>query len=91
MADSFFPDAPSDEIFDEVKRAAIELWKTYDDTFKYATQKVDRIKDVENYSDNFAYIIGMFDPENQRKLMMLVSKEAQREILRVIHWTIDQQ
>lgn len=59
---------PKQEIFDEVKEKAIELWETYDNTHGYVDEKVGRIKDLENVGDNVMYIIGMFDQSNQRIL-----------------------
>lgn len=35
-------------IFAELKRLAIELWRTYDDTYWYATEKVGRIINLTN-------------------------------------------
>lgn len=69
---------PPDAVFDEVKEAAIELWSTYDDTHGYATSKIDRIKDIENVSDNFMYIVAMFDVPNQIKLGSLITPASQR-------------
>lgn len=63
---------PSQEVFDDIKQASIALWKTYDDTYKYATEKIDRIKDIENVGDNYAYMVAMFDINNQMKLLSLV-------------------
>ena len=61
--------APSKEVFSDIKRAAIDIWKTYDDTHGYQSEKVNRIKDLQNLNDNYAYIVGMFDSHNQRKLL----------------------
>ena len=68
--------APSQEIFDEIKSKAIELWNTYDNTYGYVDEKVDRIKNIENIRDNCAYIVGMFDSSNQRKLFQMVRGDA---------------
>ena len=61
--------APSQESFEDMKQCAINIWKGYDDTFNYATQKINRIKDIVNFSDNFMHIMAMFDINNQRKLV----------------------
>ena len=61
--------APAQEIFDDVKQGAIALWQTYDDTYGYATDKVKRIKDIENVKDNTGYMVAMFDAENQQRLI----------------------
>jgi len=73
-------EAPTDEIFNEVKEKAIEIWKTYDDTYGYASEKVGRIKDIGNVRDNVMFMVAMFDILNQRRLSALLSKEARQAI-----------
>ena len=70
--------APSDEIFNAIKEAAIEVWRTYDDKYGYATGKINRIKDIQNIRDNTRYIVAMFDIANQRKLLLQVSGETKK-------------
>lgn len=72
--------APSDEIFNEIKERAIEIWQTYDDTYGYATEKIDRVKEITNVKDNWGYIVGMFDSPNQQKLLAKLSPEAQDKV-----------
>lgn len=67
----------SDKLFNEIKDNAIEIWQTYDDTYGYATEKIQRVQSIGNVQDNYGGIIGMFDHVNQRKLHELVSPEAQ--------------
>lgn len=59
---------PPEAAFEDLKKAAIKLWSGYDDTYKYATSKIDIIKDIKNVKDNFMYMFAMFDRLNQRKL-----------------------
>lgn len=86
------PDTPSDKTFEEIKTNAIIIWQTYDDTHGYASEKVSRIKDIQNLRDNYAFILGMFDDDNQEKLVSLLSREAREELksLKRNHrrWTI---
>ena len=72
--------APSDEVFNEVKEACIKIWNTYDDEYGYATQKINRVKHIENVSDNMMFMIAMFDMDNVLKLADLLDQEASREI-----------
>lgn len=72
--------APSQEIFDELKRASINLWNTYDDTYGYSVEKIKRIRDIENIKDNFMFMFAMFDVYNQRKILDKVSPECAAEI-----------
>lgn len=62
-------EAPSQKMFDDVKRLSIEIWNTYDNTYGYVDEKVDRIKDITNVRDNCAFIVAMFDIHNQRRLL----------------------
>lgn len=75
----------TNEVFEDIKQAAISLWNTYDDTYGYATEKISRIKDLENlpseleevFLPNWGYIIAMFDIGNQHALLAhLKTKEA---------------
>lgn len=58
----------TDDVFNELKREAINIWQTYDDTHGYATEKISMIEPIKNYADNFGTFVGMFDIKNQRKL-----------------------
>lgn len=82
MTDLYYT-PPTDEIFNEVRNVCMELWKEVDtdnDKFGYATGKINRIKDIANVSDNFMYMIAMFDIENQAKLSNKLSNESITEI-----------
>lgn len=74
---------PEDDIFNEVRDEAIELWKEIDsddDKYGYASSKIDKIKNIENVSDNLMYIVAMFDSSNQRLLSDRLSTAANRAI-----------
>ena len=82
---------PSQEIFEDIKQAAIQIWKSYDDTYGYATGKVNRIKDIGNVKDNWAYMVAMFDPINQNKLLRTLTREDSRELVTdVLEWSRSQ-
>ena len=68
--------APSDEVFNEIKEKSIEVWQTYDDTYGYASEKIERVNSISNYKDNWGSIVGMFDSPNQHKLLAKLSDEA---------------
>ena len=72
--------APKQEIFEEIKSKAIKLWKTFDDTYGYATGKIDRIKDFKNIEDNAWTIVAMFDKNNQKRLLGMVNKETKNKL-----------
>lgn len=71
---------PTQEQFDECKAKCIEIWNTYDDTYGYATEKISRIKDIQNVGDNFMYMVAMFDSSNQLKLAGKLSKETRQAV-----------
>jgi hypothetical protein len=67
---------PSQEIFIEMKRAAISIWKDYDNKFGYATEKIKRINSIENVSDNAMVFYRMFDHWNKQLMESKLSEEA---------------
>ena len=69
-------ETPSDEIFNEMKDAAIKVWETYDNEFGYVTEKVERINSIRNYQDNVMVFYRMFDHINQYKMRNGLSQEA---------------
>lgn len=75
---------PNDLAFEQVKEAAMQLWaERYPEETSpnYAKEKIDRIKDIENVGDNFMYIVGMFDEENQMLLSQKIPP-ATRKLIR---------
>ena len=85
MFDYYTP--PSQEVFDDIKQASIKVWQTMDDTYGYATNKIKRIKDLENVQDNAWYMFAMFDIFNQAKLIDLVSPTTQEKIQEMLDWS----
>lgn len=73
-------DAPSDEIFNDIRDKAIEVWETYDDTHGYASAKIDRVKSIANVKDNWGTIVGMFDSNNQQILLSKLSQSARDKV-----------
>lgn len=74
---------PEDDIFNEVRDEAIELWREVDtdnDQYGYASGKINRIKDLENVQDNLMYIVAMFDMGNQEILANRLSTAARQAI-----------
>ena len=67
---------PTDEQFEELKREAIKIWQTLGDEPSYAEEKISRIKDIGNVSDNFMFIVAGFDMHNQRLLANNLSDET---------------
>ena len=72
--------APSDEIFEEVKKASIEVWSEKDSHPSYIAEKVERIESMQNISDNFMSIVAMFDTRNIATLRHKLSSESKKAI-----------
>lgn len=82
---SLYYTAPSDEIFEEVKNEAIDLWENLDSHPSYIEEKTNRIRDIKNVGDNVMYIVAMFDFGNQAKLagtLSVVARAAVRDRMR---------
>ena len=68
--------APTDEVFNDVKAGCMSLWRTCDDSHGYATEKVNRIKDITNISDNCLSMVAMFDVYNIQRLLPIITSES---------------
>ena len=66
------------QLFDEMKLISIDIWKTYDDTHWYASQKIRIINSTENIQDNGFWFRRMFDWYNQLKFLDKCSNELKK-------------
>ena len=56
---------PSDAIFTHLRTTIIaNVWRKYDDTYGYASSKIDYINSFNNLSDNFMTMWNMLDVHN---------------------------
>lgn len=69
-------EAPTQQIFNEMRTTASEIWNTYDNTYGYATEKLSYVNSIENIEDNAMVFYRMFDYVNQQKMKSLLSQEA---------------
>ena len=70
-------ETPSQQIFDEMKAAAIAVWsENYSDEFGYVTEKTDRINGITNIQDNAMVFFRMFDWVNQDKMVGKLGTDA---------------
>jgi F0F1-type ATP synthase gamma subunit len=74
--------APSQEIFEDIKTASINIRNTYDDEYGYASEKIARVESMDNIQDNALCIIGMFDIHNQLKLLQAVELPTKQYIVK---------
>lgn len=78
---------PREESFNELKEACIRFWNTFDDKFGYATEKIDRIKDLPNDGPNFVMMVQMIHPVAREVISKLLSLETRNEIsMRMYGW-----
>jgi len=73
-------EAPTDEIFEEVRNKCVEVWCFYDNTYGYVDEKTSKLKDLKNIQDNLMYMVAMFDIVNQKKLADKLSEESKTAI-----------
>lgn len=76
MSSLLYYTAPSDEVFNEVKREAIKVWEGLDSHPSYLEEKLLRIRDLQNIDDNVMYIVAMFDHHNQSHLARQLSIDS---------------
>ena len=66
-------ETPSIDIFNDMKQAATQVWKTYDNEYGYVDEKLNYVNGLSNIQDNAMVFYRMFDWENQRKFKQLDS------------------
>lgn len=80
--------APSDEVFNNIKDKAIELWRTFDDRHGYASGKIACIANLQNVEDNAWYMVAMFDSNNRGRLLEMVNEDTKAAILEMLHFSL---
>lgn len=73
----------TDEQFKNVKMKAIHIWSSYDDTYDYAMGKVKRIINLDNSPESIITIFGMFDGDNQSRLINLLNPNVANMVIRM--------
>lgn len=84
MSQELWNTAPPDDVFTEIQKAAIKIWKSYDDEFGYATDKIESVKKLKNEGSNYMMIFQMFDHTNQVKLLLNVRRATATRIMEAI-------
>ena len=62
---------------------AIEIWAGYDNAHNYALGKISRIIGLTNSEDSILLIFGMFDGNNQAKLIEKLDPEVAGEVIKI--------
>lgn len=84
MTQEIWNTAPPDDVFTEIQKAAIKIWKGYDDEFGYATSKIEKVKSLTNTGSNYMMIYQMFDANNQIKLLTSVRRATAQRIMEAV-------
>lgn len=71
---------PDNEYFEDMRLNAIRIWETYDNTYGYSQDKIDRIKTIGNIDDNFMYMVAMFDRNNQKRLAKMINRDTLKAV-----------
>ena len=69
-------EAPTEEVFQEMKEAARKVWKTYDNEYGYVDEKLERVDNLTNIQDNAMVLYRMFDHINQSKMVAELSNAS---------------
>lgn len=67
---------PSQEIYNEMKSIATQIWETYDNQYGYVTEKLNYINRIDNIQDNAMVFYRMFDNNNQETFRANASNEV---------------
>jgi hypothetical protein len=77
---NYFFSSPKDEYFEELKSVCIKFWRTFDDQFGYATEKINTIKDLKNVDGNFMSMVQMIHPLNRILISEAISIETRYNV-----------
>jgi hypothetical protein len=72
----YYYTSPSQQCFDDLKKHAINLWKSKNASRHYIEEKLSMIDDINNEKGNFMFIFAMFDCKNQAIIRKNINKET---------------
>jgi divalent metal cation (Fe/Co/Zn/Cd) transporter len=75
MSDKLYYQAPSPEIYTEVRNVCAGIWMLYQDN-----EKADQVRLRKNIKDNFMYCVAELDEDQQICLFNNISEKAKKEI-----------
>lgn len=73
--------APSDEIFEEVKRKSIAIWMLLDGDEYEINNSIEYIQKIKNIKDNMMFIVAMFDNTNIQELFKHLSLKSKNALV----------
>jgi hypothetical protein len=72
--------SPKDSHFEELRSVCVRYWSTFDDTFGYATEKINQVKSFENNEGNFMTMVKMIHPLAWEVIAEVLSLETRNHI-----------
>lgn len=80
MGTALYYTPPTETAFEDMKKSCIELWRTKGNAGGYSDEKIHRIENIQNISDNFMYMFAMLDINNQRIVADKLSPETKKAV-----------
>lgn len=74
---------PGDNVFNDIKQAAIQTWVQQNFHRDYVEEKLEKIESIENYADNWYSFIGAFDRTNQMIFWHNLRLKGSAEFLKI--------
>ncbi len=74
IEDSYLP--PRQIVFNEIKKACIDMWKTFDNTYGYVDEKLAMANQIHNIGADVMFLLNMFHPTLRELIISTLSPEA---------------
>lgn len=75
---------PEQHILDDMYNTARDIWLTYDDTYGYATEKIEYLNHMKRNTRDYMLAWTMFDDTNQNKFAAKLQPESKEYLKRVV-------
>jgi len=72
--DSYLP--PRQKVFNEIKKACIDMWNTFDNTYGYVDEKLAIAEQIRNVGGDVMILLNMFHPTLRELIIFELSPEA---------------
>lgn len=72
--DSYLP--PRQKVFNEIKKACVDMWNTFDNTYGYVDEKLFMVEQIHNVGGDVMFLLNMFHPSLRAFIISTLSPEA---------------
>jgi len=72
--DAYLP--PRQKVFEEIKKACVDMWKTYDNSYGYVDEKIERVEQIRNEGADVMFLLNMFHHTMKEYIISTLSPEA---------------